>query len=203
MVEYIKEELEKLILEDKLSFEEIGRMYGVSGAAVKKAALRRGIELPQRRRINEKETFGRGRTKYEKGLCPVCGKEFIKYPNKANIFCSYHCQCEYEYKENIAKWKNGEISGATKRYKVSTFVRRYLLEKNNYSCEECGCNLKNKFTGLSILQIHHKDGNAANTKEENLEVICPNCHAMTENFGSRNKNSVRKYRKEDYKKFGY
>mgnify|MGYP003293035122 CR=1 FL=1 len=203
MVEYIKEELEKLILEDKLSFEEIGRMYGVSGAAVKKAALRRGIELPQRRRINEKETFGRGRTKYEKGLCHVCGKEFIKYPNKLNIFCSYHCQCEYKYKENIAKWKNGEISGATKRYKISTFVRRYLLEKNNYSCEECGCNLKNKFTGLSILQIHHKDGNAANTKEENLELICPNCHAMTENFGSRNKNSVRKYRKEDYKKFGY
>ena len=130
------------------------------------------LSIEKRRRINEKETFGRGRTKYEKGLCPVCGKEFIKYPNKSNIFCSHHCQCEYKYKENIAKWKNGEISGATKRYKISTFVRRYLLEKNNYSCEECGCNLKNKFTGLSILQIHHKDGNAANAKEENHIHIC-------------------------------
>lgn len=203
MVEYKKEELEKLILTDNLPFEEIGRMYGVSGAAVKKAALRRGIEIPARRKINKKETFGRGKYKYERGVCVRCGKEFIKYPNKTNLFCSYHCQCEQEYEENVTKWKNGEISGHTQRYKVSGFVKRYLFEKTNYCCEECGCNLVNKYTGNSILQIHHKDGNAANTREENLEVICPNCHAMTENFGSRNKNSVRTYRKDDYKKFGY
>jgi 5-methylcytosine-specific restriction endonuclease McrA len=203
MVEYKKEELEKLILVDKLSFEKIGRMYGVSGAAVKNAAKRRGIAIPPRRKINEKETFGRGRTKYKIGVCIECGKEFVKYPQKSNLFCSQKCQCEHLYKENVSKWKSGEISGYSRRYKLSGFVKRYLFEKANYCCEECGCSLTNKYTSNSILQIHHKDGNAANAKEENLEVICPNCHAMTENFGSRNKNSVRNYRKDDYKKLGY
>lgn len=31
-------------------------------------------------------------------------------------------------------------------------------------------------------------------EEENLQVLCPNHHAMTEHFGSRNKNSTRRYR---------
>lgn len=203
MSKYNKEELERLILDEKLSYEEIGRQYGVSGTAIKHAAIRCNIDLPKRRTINEKETFGRGKYRIPRKFCIVCGKEFIPYPSKSNLFCSQACQCEYQYKENVQKWKNGEVSGHTERFKVSGFVRRYLLEKANYCCEECGCNLTNKYTGLSILQIHHKDGNAANTVEDNLEVICPNCHAMTDNFGSRNKNSVRKYRKKDYKKFGY
>lgn len=61
---------------------------------------------------------------------------------------------------------------------LSAHIRRYLLEKAN----------------LSILQIHHIDGDATNNKEENLQVLCPNHHAMTEHFGSRNKNSTRRYR---------
>lgn len=71
--------------------------------------------------------------------------------------------------------------------------------KSNYTCEipGCGCNFINPYTGLSILQIHHIDGDATNNKEQNLQVLCPNHHAMTEHFGSRNKNSTRKYR---YKK---
>ena len=38
--------------------------------------------------------------------------------------------------------------------------------------------------------IHHIDGNCLNNDESNLQVLCPNCHAMTENFGSRNKNAA-------------
>ena len=40
---YCKEDLEKLILEEKLSYEAIGKMYGVSGNAIRKAAKRLGI----------------------------------------------------------------------------------------------------------------------------------------------------------------
>ena len=79
---------------------------------------------------------------------------------------------------------------------LSAHIRRYLLEKANYTCEipGCGCNFINPYTNLSILQIHHIDGDATNNREENLQVLCPNHHAMTEHFGSRNKNSTRKYR---------
>ena len=39
-----KEELEKLILDEKLSYEEIGRDYGVSGSGIKKKAKKLGIK---------------------------------------------------------------------------------------------------------------------------------------------------------------
>ena len=177
MNNYSYEELNDLINIQGLSYLEIGKMYGVSGSAIKSAAKRKGVPIPKRRIINENETFNKGKSRYEKSICIECGKEFIQYPEK---------------------WKNGESSGCGKRYKLSSPIRRYLLNKANYQCSICGFNIPNPFTGQSILQIHHIDGNVANIKEENLQVLCPNCHALTENFGSRNKNSVRQYRKEDY-----
>lgn len=56
-VTWVKEDLEELILKQDLSYVEIGRRYGVSGAAVKKAAKRLGIDVPKRREINPNENF--------------------------------------------------------------------------------------------------------------------------------------------------
>lgn len=57
MSKYDKNELNQLINEEALSYEAIGRLYGVSGAAIKKAAKNLGIELPKRRTINATEDF--------------------------------------------------------------------------------------------------------------------------------------------------
>ena len=56
-----------------------------------------------------------------------------------------------------------------------------------YKCEECGFEGYNKTTNNTILQIHHIDGDCENNKPENLQVLCPNCHAMTENYMALNK----------------
>lgn len=42
-----KEELERLINVEKVSYEEIGRRYNCSGANIKKVAKQLGIDLPQ------------------------------------------------------------------------------------------------------------------------------------------------------------
>lgn len=57
-MKYTKQDLENLIFEENLSYEAIGRLYGVSGAAVKKAAKNFGLELPSRRKVNQSERFG-------------------------------------------------------------------------------------------------------------------------------------------------
>lgn len=93
---------------------------------------------------------------------------------------------------NILKdGKQGEESGIIGKDKIATAVKIYLREKFNNSCQKCGWNQINYFTGLVPLQIHHIDGDCLNNKEENLQLLCPNCHALTENFGSRNKNCTR------------
>ena len=57
MKQYNKTELENLILEQNKSYLYIGKLYGVSGNAIKKAAKKIGIKLPVRRKINENENF--------------------------------------------------------------------------------------------------------------------------------------------------
>lgn len=197
MSRYKTEDLKKMILDDKLPYEEIGRLYGVTGNAIKKAALRYGIELPVRRKVNEKETFNYRKPKM--GVCTNCGKEFVLYKSTTGKFCCSKCHKEYQYTEYIRKWKNGEVNGRTNSFNVSGYVRKYIFIKNNDTCEVCGKSYVNPFTGKSILQIHHVDGDCMNCTEDNLKLLCPNCHTMTENFGSRNKNGNKK-RTEYFKK---
>lgn len=179
-----KEALEKLIREG-VPYERIGRQYGVTGAAVKKAARKLDIELEYRREINPNEHFNKGVKQIH--TCLNCGKEFEHRKTSKNLFCDAHCQQEFYYKEYIKKWKNGEELGLKGEYGISKYIKRYLLEKHNYKCEKCGWGEKNKFTETIPLEIHHIDGDYTNNKEENLQVLCPNCHSLTETHKSHNK----------------
>lgn len=187
-----KDVLIDLIQVQNLPYEQIGKMFNCSGNNIKKVAKRLGIELKPKRKINENETFNKG--KHQKSICLNCGKEYDKGKNTKGKYCSNKCQFEYQYKQNIEKWKKGELPGCDRWGEVSPFVKKYLLDKVGCKCEICGFNTPNKYTGLSILQIHHIDGNCMNNKEENLQVLCPNHHALTENFGRRNPQSGRKNR---------
>ncbi len=63
---------------------------------------------------------------------------------------------------------------------------RLLREKIfDHKCDEC-----NKTTWLNKtipLELHHKDGNNLNNNLDNLSLLCPNCHALTENYRAKNK----------------
>ena len=181
-----KDTLDHLINVEGMSYEEIGRMFKVSGSAIKKAARTLGIELPKRREINSKETFNRGTAK--KGVCKNCGKEFILYQGTNGYYCCAKCQMEHQYKEWLENWKNGKEDGLSGGFALSKRVRRYLFEKYDCKCQLCGWGEVNEHTGLVPLQVHHIDGNCLNNSEDNLQLLCPNCHSLTENFGSRNKN---------------
>lgn len=181
-----KEELRKAIEEEKKSYEELGRKYGVSGSYIKKVAKRFGINIIPRRKINPNETFGRGTVKM--GKCLNCGKDFILYLSHTGKYCCRKCWAEHTKKETIENWKKG-ISSGTSAFTCSSSVRDYMFKKVGYKCEKCGWGEENPYTHKIPLQIHHIDGNSLNNKESNLQVLCPNCHTLTENFGNRNKNA--------------
>lgn len=127
--------------------------------------------------------------------CLYCGKELEKWQKN---FCCHEHNNMYKQEEYIKKWKNGEERGIRGKYGIATFVRNYMFLKNNNKCEKCNKNFINPYTNKSILQIHHIDGDCTNNSEDNLQLLCPNCHAMTENFGSRNKNASRKDNRKRY-----
>lgn len=126
--------------------------------------------------------------------CSTCGK-VITHRN-AYKFCSLICQATNNYNQYIERWKqnleNGNI-GITTRF-VSHHIKRYLREKYKNKCTLCGWNQKNPITGVVPLEVNHIDGDAENNKEENLELICPNCHALTPNFRNLNKGKGRGWR---------
>lgn len=62
---------------------------------------------------------------------------------------------------------------------IGTERRQELIRKRGNKCECCGLT---KWLGSPIkLEIHHLDGNRKNDNEDNLQILCPNCHSYTDN----------------------
>jgi 5-methylcytosine-specific restriction endonuclease McrA len=57
--------------------------------------------------------------------------------------------------------------------------RSYLLIVRGAACERCGYSEYPR-----ILQIHHKDRNRKHNSEDNLIILCPNCHHVDHLLGS-------------------
>ena len=82
------------------------------------------------------------------------------------------------------------------KYGISRHIHRYLMEKFNAKCSRCGWGEVNPYTGNIPLEIEHIDGNYLNNKEENLDLLCPNCHSLTETYKGANRGKGRKDRKK-------
>lgn len=145
---------------------------------------------------NHKRSEKNGYKKFIKhGICEYCGNDFYDKPYGTK-FCSYKCHHDYEYEQYIKRWQNGEENGLSGRYDISKRIRKYLFEKYDNKCQLCGWGEENPITHKIPLQIHHIDGDCTNNKEDNLQLLCPNCHSLTETFGSLNENSKRVFRKQ-------
>ena len=128
--------------------------------------------------------------------CEYCGKIFYGGYNRK--FCSNECSSNFKKEQTVLKWIKGEYK-INESNKIPMSIREFLLKKNNYKCELCDFEGYNVKTNNTILQIHHIDGNSNNNSQENLQILCPNCHAMTENYMALNKGKsgrIKRYNKE-------
>jgi hypothetical protein len=124
-------------------------------------------------------------------FCFHCNKPLLKYQKK---YCSNKCQMELVSNLIIEKWKKGEITGLKAGRRIVNTIRIYLLNKFEHKCGKCGWNEKNPVTNKAPLEVNHIDGNSNNNLEENLEIICPNCHSLTPTWKALNKGKGNKER---------
>lgn len=127
--------------------------------------------------------------------CLNCKKPLSGYQTK---YCSNKCQAEFRYKEYINSWKQGKENGMCGQFGTSKFIKRYLIERANGKCELCGWSELNPFTNKVPLELHHKDGDYRNNSEENLELLCPNCHSLTATYRGGNSNKSTREGREKY-----
>jgi len=131
--------------------------------------------------------------------CMQCNCALAKTSYK---YCSNKCQSDHNYKDYIASWKCGQKDGmrGINTKNMSGHIIRYLGDKYNNSCARCGWDRINSTTGNSPLEIDHMDGNSSNNSENNLILLCPNCHSLTSNYKNLNKGNGRLWRREKYAK---
>ena len=76
-------------------------------------------------------------------------------------------------------------------------LRERIIYEQNESCNNCK---NSKWLGVKIpLELEHKDGNHFNNDRKNLEMLCPNCHALTLTWRGRNKTKTINERIDDEK----
>lgn len=183
------ENLKNYVFVEKLSYEEIGRIYNCSGNNIKKVMCRRNIELPVRSKNAGKTPINKGTGK--KYYCLNCGKELnTKY--RTHKYCSNSCEQQHKYKLWVSKYKqDNSIAKSTKWGQLPLPLRRYIFDKFENKCCICGWSKINPFTNTLPLEIDHIDGNSENNSEENLRLICPNCHSLTETYRGANRGNGR------------
>lgn len=62
-------------------------------------------------------------------------------------------------------------------------IKKRLVSSRDYRCQKC---LLSEWLGIPIcLELEHIDGNHNNNSQENLLLLCPNCHAQTPTWRNR------------------
>jgi transposase-like protein/5-methylcytosine-specific restriction endonuclease McrA len=87
-----------------------------------------------------------------------------------------------EQRVDIERYLSNEI------FIISHRLKNKLIETGikNHSCELCG--LEKWMDQKVPIELHHIDGNRFNNNLSNLQILCPNCHAQTDNnSGKSNK----------------
>ena len=141
----------------------------------------------------------KARTQDVKLICEWCETEFTpSYNIKWRKFCTIRCAGFHTdnklYIKYIKRWKKNLENGGNCGV-ISQYIRRYLFEKYENKCCECGWSEIHSITKNIPLEVDHRDGNWKNNKEKNLRLVCPNCHSLSPNYRALNKGKGRKYKK--------
>lgn len=92
--------------------------------------------------------------------------------NKGKIFGPKRDISDYlSNKQPIQSWK----------------LKRRLLKENIFEYKCYKCNKKTWLNHPIPIELHHIDGNNQNNNLSNLTLLCPNCHALTDNYRAKNK----------------
>lgn len=131
-------------------------------------------------------------------LCSFCEKEFKPGKNTFGLYCSISCQGQHTSKKVVDNWLNDPTPETfyTTANQPRKAIRHFLIKKANYVCMRCTWGKKHKDAELPALEIEHIDGNWLNCFPSNIEIICPNCHSLTNTYKNRNLGNGRKYRRK-------
>lgn len=154
-------------------------------------------------------------------ICRQCGEQ-IEFRKRNQIFCSQKCwgrgKVPKPRKTRLCVACEGVVTWHRYRYlkycdpcievgvnyrranlvtaKTDGARRAYLLRTRSRRCAICG--ITEWMGQLAPLEMDHKDGNSEHNTEENLRLLCPNCHAQQPTSKGKNMGRGRLKRRMSY-----
>ena len=103
----------------------------------------------------------------------TCGEDYQPIQNTEQFNCIAFCSRACKEKAQSLASKAQSFAICPPHYiDGSSVYRKIAFKYHPKKCNRCGYD---KIIG--ILRVHHRDRNRKNTLPDNLEVLCPNCHA--------------------------
>jgi DNA-binding NarL/FixJ family response regulator len=167
------------LLDEGMTQAEIARTLAISRGTV--AFHVRSLGVPADKRFARRYDWAAVQRAYDTGLTAGA--------------CREHFGC------SAASWsqavKRGDLLVRPRREPLAAIlavgrrrsryhVKQRLLEAGlkNARCERCGLI---EWRGEPVsLELHHVSGDPLDNRLESLQLLCPNCHSQTENYGIRN-----------------
>lgn len=133
----------------------------------------------------------------------LCKKMGIKniggedYKEIRNLAKDLNIKLKFSYEKHslpvsLPPKKLEEILVENSEYRNTNRLKNKLFKEGlkEKKCEICG---NVEWNGKEIpLQIHHVNGIHNDNRIENLQIVCPNCHAQTDTYCGKNSNTYEK-----------
>lgn len=115
------------------------------------------------------------------GPCRICGKTVAL---AKQVFCSQACHRKNEFLRRCELLERGGYCGV---YNCNGFVRKYLVFHHGERCSRCGWDKRHPKTGRVPVEVEHIDGDWRNNRVDNITLLCPNCHSLTDTYRGLNR----------------
>jgi DNA-binding CsgD family transcriptional regulator/5-methylcytosine-specific restriction endonuclease McrA len=173
-----REAVARLIAEGK-SYSQISAELGLAKATVAYHARRAGVPVDEK--ASRRYDWAEVQAAYDSGL---------SVRGSAAKFGFCHASWNAAVKRGAIKprpqvmpLEEFLVAGRTTN---RVYLKNRLISANlkEDRCETCGLT---EWHGAPIsLHLHHVNGDGRDNRLENLQVLCPNCHSQTPNYGGRN-----------------
>jgi hypothetical protein len=100
-----------------------------------------------------------------------------------------HAKWKKKFEETWQRKRKDKRKNLIENVNFEDWPREYIIEylygEQDGTCRRCE---NTHWQGeLITLELEHIDGNNRNNKRENVEMLCPNCHSLTDTWRGRNK----------------
>jgi hypothetical protein len=119
-------------------------------------------------------------------ICKNCLGQFLNnYPSNSDVenfnLEEFHKNNNSFFGFDTSKLEKGEDAIENVYSQIWHEISTKIKKKRNYTCKNCGWKPKNEYQN-KFIHTHHLNGDKTNNKQDNLQVLCIECHSNIDRY---------------------